>query len=75
MKTIHYEEETAKFPGSEPFLSEDMLFTDIETLGFSAEKDPIYLIGTGSLKEKSLHITLYLAETPAEEADILSAFL
>ncbi|MBR1629426.1 MAG: ribonuclease H-like domain-containing protein [Lachnospiraceae bacterium] len=75
MKTIHYEEETAKFPGSEPFLSEDMLFTDIETLGFSAEKDPIYLIGTASLKEKSLHITLYLAETPAEEADILSAFL
>ena len=51
------------------------LFVDIETLGFNAAYQPIYMIGTAAIIGDAADITLYFAETEGEEPDILRAFL
>lgn len=50
------------------------LFFDIETTGLSRSSQ-LYLIGAICLEYTDWILYQYLAETPAEEADILSAFL
>ena len=74
MKRFEYRIPSEELQSSLPFLSPDMLFVDIETTGFSAERSPIYLIGIACCDE-DIRLTLYLAETREEEPQILKAFL
>lgn len=57
------------------YFTEDSIFFDIETTGFSPVKNSLYLIGCGYRKESSFYIVQFFAETKDEEADILHAFL
>ena len=53
--------------------SEIVLF-DIETTGFSSSSNICYLIGAVHFVNKLPHYTQWFAETPKDEADIISAF-
>ena len=75
MKIIEETHPLSGFAEATPYFSEASLFLDIETTGFDAKKQPIYLIGTAFCREDQLHVVLYFAETPDAEADILHAFL
>ena len=55
-------------------ISSNALLFDIETTGFSPKNARVYLIGTLTRKEKDWHLTQWLAQTPAGEADVLAAF-
>ena len=59
----------------EHFFTEDSIFFDIETTGFSPIKNNLYLIGCGYRKESSFFIIQFFAEAKEEEPDILHAFL
>lgn len=48
---------------------------DIETTGFSAARTSLYLIGCAARKENLLIVDQFFAETPADESDVLHAFL
>lgn len=52
-----------------------MLFFDIETTGLSARSSSLYLIGSVSFTPSGWQLTQWFAETPAEEMQVLSAFL
>ena len=52
-----------------------MLFFDIETTGLSARSSSLYLIGAVSFTPSGWQLTQWFAETPAEEMQVLSAFL
>ncbi|HAT89882.1 MAG TPA: elongation subunit of DNA-dependent DNA polymerase [Roseburia sp.] len=54
--------------------TENSLFFDIETTGFSAARTSLYLIGCAARKEDQLIVDQFFAETPAEESDVLHAF-
>ena len=56
-------------------LQSDALLLDIETTGFRADYQSIYMIGCGFLKENSLQIRLFYAASEDEEAEILKAAL
>lgn len=49
-------------------------FLDIETNGLSSRSSFIYLIGAMDFSENSFQITQWIARTPEEEKEILSAF-
>ena len=51
-----------------------LLFIDIETTGFSREKNQIYLIGCGAPEGKNFKVTQFFAEK-GDESRILEAFL
>lgn len=51
------------------------LFFDIETTGFSRSGSTVYLIGCAARSEDSLLIRQFFAETPGEEAEVITAFL
>lgn len=55
--------------------TEQSVFFDIETTGFSPVYTQIYLIGCAYREKDDVVITQYFAEKKAEEAEILSAFL
>lgn len=55
--------------------TESAIFFDIETTGFSPSNSSLYLIGCASRKGNFLSIQQFFAETPEEEADVLTAFL
>lgn len=57
------------------FWQEDQLLFDIETTGLSAKYNTIYLIGCAYHKGRKITLLQYLAETPAEESEVLGAFL
>ena len=57
------------------FWQEDQLLFDIETTGLSAKYNTIYLIGCAYHKGSEITLLQYLAETPAEESEVLEAFL
>ena len=52
---------------------ESVIF-DIETTGFSPKSAFIYLVGALTLKNGSWQLTQWLAESPKDEPEILSAF-
>lgn len=52
-----------------------LLFFDIETTGFTAKTSSLYLIGAIALFDGDWTLSQWLAETPEEEAEVLSAFL
>lgn len=54
---------------------EKALFFDIETTGFSKESCMIYLIGAGTYEKGAYTIHQWFASSPADEAEIISAFL
>ena len=74
----HWHEEmpfTADNSLAELIFTENSLFFDIETTGFSAARTSLYLIGCAARKENLLIVDQFFAETPADESDVLHAFL
>lgn len=57
------------------FFTEDTLFFDIETTGFSPAGTQLYLIGCARRCSDEMIIEQYFAETPNDEAAVLSCFL
>lgn len=55
--------------------TEDSIFFDIETTGFSPARTSLYLIGCATRKGDLLHIDQFFAESPQEEDKVLYAFL
>ena len=74
MELIREKIDTSSLQGLE-LLPKNTFFVDIETLGFSAAYQPIYMIGTAQVLTDETEITLYFARTPSEEKEILIAFL
>lgn len=73
----HWHEEmpfTADNSLAELIFTENSLFFDIETTGFSAARTSLYLIGCAARKENLLIVDQFFAETPADESDVLHAF-
>lgn len=54
--------------------AEEILLFDIETTGFSAETNRVYLIGCSYICGSSLFITQYFSESPSDEALVISEF-
>lgn len=54
---------------------QDVLFFDIETTGFSPRSASIYLIGCAFYTHSGWRIRQYFADTPAQEAEIVKAFV
>ncbi len=51
------------------------LYLDIETLGFSRDRHPIYLIGTGSLiNHNIIYVNQWFADSTDDEPAVLAAF-
>lgn len=55
--------------------TEDALFFDIETTGFSPSSTQLYLIGYARKHQDQILLEQFFAETPEEEITILSCFL
>lgn len=55
--------------------TENTVFFDIETTGFSPARTSLYLIGCATRKGNLLCIDQFFAEKKEEEADVLTAFL
>lgn len=55
--------------------TEDTLFFDIETTGFSPVSTQLYLIGCATRRDDKMIIEQYFAETKEDESTILSYFL
>ncbi len=56
------------------WLTEGMLFFDIETTGLSPARHQIYCIGTGWYEDGSIQIRQYLSDRIDDEPELLSAF-
>jgi len=54
---------------------EELLFFDIETTGFSSEKEEIYLIGCIYYKENSWELRQFFSDKKESEVDLLRSFL
>lgn len=71
-------QETLPFDFSNPIINETFteqaIFFDIETTGFSPARTSLYLIGCATRKGDFLVIDQFFADTPKEETDVLSAF-
>ncbi len=59
----------------EQLFTEDTLFFDIETTGFSPANTEVYLIGCASRNGNSIQIDQYFSECPEDEFVILKHFL
>ena len=57
------------------FFTEQTLFFDIETTGFSAATSNVYLIGCAFLNKNHITVTQFFAESKEDEPLILTAFL
>ena len=55
--------------------SEHTIFFDIETTGFSHKTSFCYLIGTAYIKNSILTIILLLAQSKADEVQVIASFL
>lgn len=58
----------------DPYPLEKIIFFDIETTGFVADKSFLYLIGCCYFQEQQWHLTQWFAETPMEEKEVLLSF-
>lgn len=65
----------AQTPTAEFIFTEQALFFDIETTGFSSARTQVYLIGCASRRGNRLMIDQFFAEQPSEESEVLTAFL
>lgn len=77
MKTIQeaYEHFTTTYPLELLYPSADkILFLDIETTGFSASNSNLYMIGCSYFTPQGYETCQWMAETPEEESEILTAF-
>lgn len=76
MKTIEkrIENFTLKYPLECLCPLSDALFLDIETTGFTARSSSLYLIGCAYFSDGFWHVIQWMAETPAEQKDILDSF-
>ena len=59
----------------EPYSLEKLVFFDIETTGFVADKSFLYLIGCCYYKDNSWRLIQWFAETPTEEEQLLTNFI
>lgn len=75
MKIIEKRRPVADFPGSLPYIKDNMLFVDIETTGFQSQNQQIYMIGTACLDGDSIYVRLLFATVPREESEILQEFM
>lgn len=74
----HWHEEmpfTADNSLAELIFTENSLFFDIETTGFSAARTSLYLIGALRGKKICLLSISFLQKLQADESDVLHAFL
>lgn len=62
-------------PYTEEYFTPSSVFFDIETTGFSAARNQVYLIGTAVQTDGKTCITQFFAEHPSQEQEIISAFL
>lgn len=69
---IAYQPENAL---EEHFFTEDSIFFDIETTGFSPVKNDLYLIGCGFRQGTSFQIVQFFAENKEEQPNVLTSFL
>ena len=76
MKTVNYKFKQLKteYDLSLIAVPEKTLFLDIETTGLSSKTASIYLIGACYYSENFWNGIQWFAETPEEEADIITAF-
>lgn len=75
MKTRHEEIPfSPSHPLTEKLITEDTIFFDIETTGFSPKSTSLYLIGCARRNGSLLCLDQFFAESPAEEPLILKAF-
>ena len=58
----------------EKYFTQNSIFFDIETTGFSAVRNDLYLIGCGYRDDKDFHIVQFFAENPKEQSAVLSEF-
>ena len=58
----------------EKYFTKNSIFFDIETTGFSAVRNDLYLIGCGYRDDKDFHIVQFFAENPKEQSAVLSEF-
>lgn len=75
---IHWQDKiTFDFTNQEiaSHFTEDALFFDIETTGFSPARTSLYLIGCASRQGDHLILDQFFAETPQNESEVLAAFL
>lgn len=61
-------------PMTDSIFTEDAIFFDIETTGFSPARTSLYLIGCATRRGSVLCLHQFFAETKDEEAAVLSAF-
>ncbi len=75
MKTIKYAKNIHDFPSYLfSYFTEDSIFYDIETTGFSPRTSDLYLIGYAYRKEKELQIVQLFAETPNDQEELVQTF-
>lgn len=60
---------------TDELFTEDSIFFDIETTGFSPSSSTIYLIGCMHRKGKTLIINQFFAESKADEQELLTQFM
>lgn len=60
---------------TEEYFTPSSVFFDIETTGFSAARNQVYLIGAAVRTGSKICITQFFAECPSQEQEIISAFL
>lgn len=77
MKTLvnSFPSQIAPYEGGPLQQPGETLFFDIETTGFSSRSCFVYLIGCACYENGSWQILQFLAETPEQEEQVLSAFL
>ncbi|MCI9176743.1 MAG: ribonuclease H-like domain-containing protein [Lachnospiraceae bacterium] len=62
-------------PYIKEYFTPTSIFFDIETTGFSAARNQVYMIGYALQTDGKIRITQLFAECPDQEQEILSAFL
>ena len=76
MITVHKEEVYINDnPIKDKYFSENSIFFDIETTGFSPKTSTLYLIGLSYRVENTIHVVQYFAEESSEEKIIIQKFI
>ncbi len=61
-------------PTAMKYFTENAVFFDIETTGFSPAATSVYLIGCATRSKNTLQIRQFFAESPGEEREVICAF-
>lgn len=62
-------------PAARQYISEDLLYFDIETTGLSSSRNRIYCIGTGRRTADRIRIAVSVTDSPQEESALISSFI